>query len=130
MTDIINSVFDFIVKLLSIPQLHAIIVASVLGMAVTYLLSLKLPAITPIKLAVRFSRVLIFFTVVGTAYALIPTFIMLAWATSLGITLPLFYEWLTAIIYHRWPWLQPKALRPDGPVVPDRPEPPDDQEHA
>jgi hypothetical protein len=112
MTDFFDWALAFALKVFAVPELHAIAVACVAGMALAYLLSLKLPAWTPVKTAVQSGRVLIFFVVVIVAVLQIHTALMFTWAASIGVLLPLFYEWLGRIIYHRWPWLQPKALKP------------------
>jgi hypothetical protein len=112
MTNFFDWLLTFAQKVFAVPELHAILVACVAGMALTYVLSLKWPAWTPVKAAVQYGRVLIFFVVVLVAVLQIRTPLMFTWAASIGLLLPLFYEWLGRIIYHRWPWLQPKALKP------------------
>ena len=103
-------ILEFGTKVLAIPGLHAILAAFGAGIASTYLLSLQLPAWTPVKYAVNYARVLTFFIVMGVALALLPTPVMFAWSFTVAIMTPLFYEWLTTILYHRYPWLKPKAL--------------------
>ena len=103
-------ILEFGQKVLAIPGLHAILAAFGAGLAVTYLLSLPLPASTAVKTAVHYARVLTFFTVMTVAMVLLPTPVMFAWAFTVAIMTPLFYEWLTTILYHQWPWLKPKAL--------------------
>ena len=100
-------------KVLAIPGLHAILAAFAAGIAVTYLLSLPLPAWTPVKTAVSYARVVTFLVVMTVALYLLPTPVMFAWAFTVAIMTPLFYEWLTTILYHRYPWLKPKALLTD-----------------
>lgn len=97
-------------KVLAIPGLHAILAAFACGIASTYLLSLPLPAWTPIKYAVNYARVMTFFIVMGVALAILPTPVMFAWSFTVAIMTPLFYEWLTTVLYHQYPWLKPKAL--------------------
>ena len=100
-------------KVLAIPGLHAILAAFAAGIAVTYLLSLPLPASTAVKTAVSYARVITFLVVMTVALYLLPTPVMFAWAFTVAIMTPLFYEWLTTILYHRYPWLKPKALLTD-----------------
>ena len=100
-------------KVLAIPGLHAILAAFGVGLAVTYVFSQSLPAWTAVKTAVAYSRVITFFAVMATALILLPTPVMAAWAFTVAIMTPLFYEWLTTILYHRYPWLKPKALLTD-----------------
>lgn len=106
-------IFEFGQKVLAIPGLHAILAAFAVGMAITYGFSQSLPAWTAVKTAVHYSRLITFFAVMATALALLPTPFMAAWAFTVAIMTPLFYEWLTTILYHRWPWLKPKALLTD-----------------
>lgn len=110
MTGIFDWIFTFIGRAFAVPELHAILAAMFAGMALAYLLTLPLPAMTPVKTAVRYGRVLIFFVVMGVALTFEPTPRTAAWAFSIAILTPLFHEWLFAIVYHRWPWLKPKAL--------------------
>lgn len=110
MMDFLDWVFAFIGRMLAVPELHAILAALSAGLAVTYVLTLPLPAWTPIRVVVQWSRVIAFGLVMGIAVYLIPTPRMAIWAFTVAIFTPLFYEWLSAIIYHRWPWLKPKAL--------------------
>lgn len=110
MMGFLDWLFAFIGKAFAIPELHAVIAGLVVGMALAYALTLPLPAMTPVKTAVRYGRVLIFFVVMGVSLALKPTPRTAAWAFSVAILAPLFHEWLFAIVYHRWPWLKPKAL--------------------
>lgn len=97
-------------KVLAIPGLHAILAALGVGFAVTHIFTLSLPAWVAIKTAQSWSRVIVFFSVLGTALMLLPTPVMFAWASTVAVFTPQFYTWLTEIIYHRWPWLKPKAL--------------------
>jgi len=97
-------------KVLAIPGLHAILAAFGVGLAVTHVFTLSLPAWVAIKTVVAWSRLIIFLAVMTTALTLLPTPVMFAWAFTVAIMTPLFYEWLTTILYHRYPWLKPKAL--------------------
>lgn len=103
-------ILEFGTKVLAIPGLHAILAAFGVGIAVTYLLSLPLPASTAVKTVVSYARVVTFVVVMTVALYLLPTPVMFAWAFTVAIMTPLFYEWLTTILYHQWPWLKPKAL--------------------
>ncbi len=100
-------------KVLAIPGLHAILAAFGVGLAVTHVFTLSLPAWVAIKTVVAWSRVVVFVAVMVTALTLLPTPVMFAWAFTVAIMTPLFYEWLTTILYHRYPWLKPKALLTD-----------------
>jgi hypothetical protein len=97
-------------KVLAIPGLHAILAAFGVGLAVTHLFTLSLPAHIAIKTAKAWSRLIIFCAVMGTALALLPTPVMFAWAFTVAIMTPLFYEWLTEALYHWKPYLKPKVL--------------------
>lgn len=101
---------SFMQRVFSIPELHAVLTSVAVGLALTYLLTLPLPAWTPVKAVVQYGRFLTFWIVFGLAVWLVPTPRMAAWAFTVAIFTPLFSEWLAAIIYHRWPWLKPKAL--------------------
>jgi len=103
-------ILEFGQKVLAIPGLHAILAAFGVGLAVTHVFTLSLPAWVAIKTVVAWSRVVVFVAVMVTALALLPTPVMFAWAFTVAIMTPLFYEWLTTILYHRYPWLKPKAL--------------------
>lgn len=111
MTGFFDWLFAFIARVLAVPELHAITVASFAGIAITYLLQLPLPMRTPVKVAVQWARVWIFLVVLGVAFYQVRTFVMFAWAASFGLLMPLFYEWIGAIIFHRYPWLKPRALK-------------------
>lgn len=118
MTGLFDWLFAFLSKAFAIPELHAILASVGVGMAMAYVLTLPMPADTAIKTAVQYGRVIIFVTVMGVALAMVPTPHMAAWAFTVAVFTPLFYEWLATIIYHRWPWLRPKVLRPpDDPPV-------------
>jgi hypothetical protein len=97
-------------KVLAIPGLHAILAAWGAGMAVTYALSLPWPASTASKTVIAYSRLITFVTVMTVALYLLPTPVMFAWAFTVAIMTPLFYEWVMTILYHKFPWLKPKAL--------------------
>lgn len=100
-------------KVLAIPGLHAILAAWGAGMAVTYALSLPWPASTASKTVIAYSRLITFVTVMTVALYLLPTPVMFAWAFTVAIMTPLFYEWVMTILYHKFPWLKPKALLTD-----------------
>lgn len=110
MTGVADWLFGFLARVLAVPELHAIAVASFAGIAITYLLQLPLPARTSVKVAVQWARVWIFLVVVGVAFYQVRSFVMFAWAASVGVLMPLLYEWAGAILFHRWPWLKPKSL--------------------
>ncbi len=101
---------EFGQKVLAIPGLHAILAAFGVGLAVTHLFTLSLPASMAIDTAKAWSRVIVFFAVMGTALFLLFTPVMFAWSFTVAVLTPQFYTWLAEIIYHRWPWLKPKAL--------------------
>lgn len=106
----LEKLFNLAVKAFALPGLHAILTALGVGFAVTYLLTLPLPAWTPIKFVVQYGRVLIFMVVFGTAVYLLPTPTMVAWGFTFAACIPLLYEWVMTSLYHRYPWLKPKAL--------------------
>lgn len=110
----LSAAFDFLTKMMAVPELHAIVLAVAVGMAISYALAQTLPAWTPIKVAVQYQRVIVFFAVVIVALANVFTPRMGAWAATVGVFTPLFYEWLGAIIFHRWPWLKPRAMLTDA----------------
>lgn len=108
--DFLDWLFAFIGRMLAVPELHAMLMALGAGLASTYLLTLPLPAWTPIRLAITYGRGLTFLIVMGVAVSLIPSPRMAVWAFTVAVFTPLAYEWLTALVYHRWPWLKPKAM--------------------
>lgn len=114
MTGMLDWLFAFIARAFAVPELHAVLAALAAGMALAYVLTLPLPAATTLKAAKQYGRVLIFCTVMLVALTLHPTPRTAAWAFTVALLAPLFHEWLFAIVYHRWPWLQPKALRPEA----------------
>jgi len=101
---------EFGQKVLAIPGLHAILASLGVGFAVTHIFTLSLPASMAIDTAKAWSRVIVFFAVLGTAMILLPTPVMFAWASTVAVFTPQFYTWATEVIYHTWPWLKPKAL--------------------
>lgn len=106
----LEKLFNLAVKAFALPGLHAVLTALAVGFAVTYTLTRPLPAWTPVKFAVQWSRVIIFFTTFATAVYLLPTPTVVAWGFMTAIMVPLVYEWVMAFFYHRYPWLKPKAL--------------------
>ncbi len=110
MSEFFDWLFGFLARAFAVPELHAILAGLFAGIAVAYALTLPLPAMTPVKTAVRYARVIVFVTVLGVSLALSLTPRTAAWAFTVAILAPLLHEWLLAIIYHRWPWLKPKAL--------------------
>lgn len=103
-------ILEFGQKVFAIPGLRAILAALGVGFAVTHIFTLALPVHIAIKTAQAWSRVIVFFAVLGTALALLPTPVMFAWAGTVAVFTPQFYTWVTEIVYHRWPWLKPKVL--------------------
>ncbi|MCX7041091.1 MAG: hypothetical protein NT117_00060, partial [Gammaproteobacteria bacterium] len=73
MTEILDGMLTFMLRVFAVPQLHAMLTAVGVGLALTYLLQLPLPAWTPVKVAVQYARLLIFFVVLGIAVVLVPT---------------------------------------------------------
>lgn len=106
----LEKLFNLAVKAFALPSFHAIVTSLFAGFAVTYLLTLPLPAWTPVKWVVQWARLVTFLTVFSVAVILLPTPTMVAWAGSMAIFTPLFYEWAMQILYHRYPWMKPKAL--------------------
>lgn len=106
----LSAAFDFLGKVLLVPELHAMLLSVCVGMALSYLFAQTLPAWTAVKTAVRFQRVIVFFAVMGTALSSVYTPRMAAWAFTVAIFTPLFYEWLGTIIFHKWPWLRPRSM--------------------
>ena len=100
-------------KVFAIPGLHAILAAYGVGFAITHLFTLSLPAWTPVKTAVTYSRLIIFFAVMGTALFILPTPVMFAWSFTVAALTPKSYEGFMEWLYHRWPYLKPKALLTD-----------------
>jgi hypothetical protein len=107
---LLDWLLEFGGKVLAVPELHALLMAFAVGCALTYLFTQSLPAVTLVKTAVRWKRVIIFFVVFGIAVALRTTPVMVGWAFTVAILTPKVYEWGETIIYHRWPWLKPRAL--------------------
>jgi hypothetical protein len=110
-------ILEFGQKVLAIPGLHAILAAWAAGCAMTYLCTLPMPAWTPIQTAVHYNRVLVFFTVMGTALALLPTPVMFAWAFTVAILTPASYEMATKALFLKWPALKPKALMTENELI-------------
>ena len=110
MTDIADWALAFLMRVLAVPELSALLPAIGVGLAIAYLASLKFPEWLPIKTAQNYANVIIFFVVIIIATALLPTPRMALWSFTVAIFIPKTYEWLTEIIFHRWPWLKPKAL--------------------
>jgi hypothetical protein len=102
--------FAFIGRMLAVPELHALIMALGAGLASCYLLTLPLPAWTPVRVAAFYGRLVTFAVVFGVAVYLIPSPRMAVWAFTVAVFTPLAYEAAAAAIFHRWPWLKPKAL--------------------
>lgn len=113
MTGMIDWLFSFLARAFAIPELHAVVAGMAAGLAVAYVLTVALPASTPFKVAVQYARVVVFLTVMVVALSLKLSTYTAAWAFTVALLAPLFHEWLFAIVYHRWPWLRPKALRPE-----------------
>lgn len=105
-----EGIFNFLGKVMAVPELHALITAFAVGLAITYAATVYLPAKTPVKWAVYAARLVIFCAVMGVSFWLKPTPRMVAYAFPVAILTPLFYEWLTNLLYHWLPWLKPKAL--------------------
>lgn len=110
----LSAAFDFLVKMMSVPELHAILLAVCVGMALSYVFAQALPTWTPIKFAVQYQRTIVFFVVLFVALANVTTPRMGAWAFTVAIFTPLFYEWIGTIIYHRFPWLKPRSMLNDA----------------
>lgn len=110
MTGIVDWLFAFLAKMLAVPELSALLPAIGVGLALAYLATVQFPASWPVKGVQKIAGVIIVFVVVGVATALLPTPRMALWAFTVAVFIPKTYEWLTAIIYHRFPWLKPKSL--------------------
>lgn len=111
MTDFFDWAFSFLRKILEVPELFAVLTGLFAGMAVSYLLTLPLPSFTPVKVAKQYARGVVFITVMIVSMTIYRTPRTAAWGFTIAIMAPLFHEWLFTILYHKWPWLKPKALQ-------------------
>lgn len=102
---------QFLLKIWAVPGLHAILSGVSVGFAISYVGSILLPAEMEVKRAITWTRAFVFFSVFFISFLQVPTPVMAAWSFSVAIFTPQFYEWAVQIIYHKWPWLKPKALR-------------------
>lgn len=109
--DIIDWIFTFLGKAFAVPELHAVLAGLFAGIAVAYALTLPLPAMMPIKTAKNYARLFVFVTVMTVSLLLDFKPRTAAWAFTVAIMAPLLHEWLFALVYHRWPYLKPKALQ-------------------
>ena len=107
---IFDWLLNFALKVFAVPGLHAILTAVAVGFALTYLMSRSLPANMAVCTAIRYQRLIVFITVFSISFSMVPSPVMGAWAFTVAIFTPQFYDWVTEIIFHRWPWLKPKAL--------------------
>lgn len=110
MTSIFDWLFSFAAKVLAVPELHAILVAFAIGCALTYATAHMMPARWRSSTAVILSRVLIVAAVMMVATMQVPTPVMAGWAFTVGVLTPPVYEMSLAALWHRWPWIKPKAM--------------------
>lgn len=126
MTEFFDWLLAFAGKVMAVPELHAIIVAIAVGMAIAYLFTLQLPHHWAIDRVKRWSSAVVMLAVFLVATGLgphagalqlgwirvpLPAPGMAAWAFVQAVFTPLYFTALGNFIYHRWPWLQPKALK-------------------
>lgn len=111
MTEIFDWLFTFLGRAFAVPELHAVVAGLFAGIAVAYTLTLPLPAMMPIKKAKNYGRLFVFVTVMVVSLTLDFKPRTAAWAFTVAIMAPLLHEWLFAMVYHKFPWLKPKALQ-------------------
>lgn len=105
-----EKVFAFAARVLAVPELHALALATAVAFALTYALSLQLPATWLVTTARRWIRAILVLLVLGVAMWMRPTAVMFGWAVTYGVFLPLLYEAFWHRIHALYPWLKPKAL--------------------
>lgn len=110
MTGLFDWFLTFAGKVLAVPELHAIIVAFAVGCALTYATAHLMPMRWRSSTVVLLSRILIVAAVMLVASMQVQTPVMAAWSFTVGVLTPPVYEMTLASLWHRWPWLKPRAL--------------------
>lgn len=111
MKDIAEWIADFAGRALAQPELAAVLAGVLAGIAMTYTVQRLLPWSMAVSRAELIGRVVTFATVLGIALLVHFTPRTFAWAFTVALLAPLLHEFVFGILYHRWPWLKPLALR-------------------
>lgn len=93
------------------PTFHAVVLAVVLGIAVTEFLAHLLPASWPKTMVERTMRIVVAIAVALAGYQFHPTTIGAGWAAVAGLMSPSLHHHLQAWAYAKWPVLKPQVLK-------------------
>lgn len=93
------------------PAFHAVVLALLIGLALTEFLLHLLPEVVNARVAELSMRVLVLVVVAYLGYRFHPTTIGAGWALFAGLIAPSLHHHFQSWAYARWPALVPAALR-------------------
>lgn len=105
-----GAVWEVIQRVSQMPQLHAVIVGTLAGVAATYALAKFLPADMDSQKAKRITALVAGGVTLNMSLLLSTTIPTFAWAFVSAMAAPALHGSLVRYLAHKWPWAAPESV--------------------